>query len=256
MRNEENEKKEDWKTILGTMLLAFVIAIAFRSVLFEPYVIPSPSMKPTLVEGDYIFVSKYSYGYSKYSFSFGKWVFPFAEGIESRAWPVYEPKRGDIIVFRHPQDVGMNLIKRLVGLPGDKIQMKYGKVYVNGKMLPQKEVAPYPEFKRMVEQFVETNPLNISYQVLNRTDHGVLDNTGIYEVPQGHYFFLGDNRDQSEDSRASLGFVPYENLIGRAEIIFFSTAATIWNIPSWVTGIRWERLFMRLVPEEKDYAAH
>lgn len=255
-KTKKPEKKEDWKSFIGTMFVAFIIAIAFRSVLYEPYVIPSPSMRPNLIEGDYIFVSKFSYGYSKYSFSFGSWVFPFADDIKPRIFAMSEPKRGDMIVFRHPKDVGMNYVKRLIGLPGDKIQMKYGKIYVNGLLWKQRDTVPYIEHQRKIEQYIETNSDAISYPILNRTERGMLDNTGVYEVPEGHYFMMGDNRDQSEDSRASIGFVPYENLIGRAEIIFYSTSASLWNIPSWVTGIRWDRLFTILVPKGEHHEKH
>ena len=237
-----------WETI-KIVIEALVIAMVVRVFFYQPFNIPSGSMKDTLLVGDYLFVSKLSYGYSKYSFTSSIDLFDgriFAD----------EPKRGDVIVFKLPRDNSTDYIKRLIGLPGDEIMVRGGVVFINGQEVPR---VPDGEFvtredggpPRRIKRFKETLPNGVTYKVLDSEPHGPFDNVGPYKVPKGHYFMMGDNRDNSTDSRAQwgVGYVPYENLIGRAEIIFFSAAvdepgALSWTRPwTWPFDVRWSRFF-------------
>ncbi len=232
------------KVILQALALAFLV----RIFLYQPFNIPSGSMEKTLLVGDYLFVSKYSYGYSKYSFPLD--AIPFS----GRIWEG-EPKRGDIAVFRKPTKTEEDFIKRVIGLPGDKIQMQNGVLYINGTAVPKKRVDDYEEFDsfgntRRIPRFEETLPNGVVYQVLDRTPDGPGDDTDVYTVPAGHYFMMGDNRDNSSDSRFQgpddVGFVPLENFIGRADVIFYSTdgSASWWEFWQWPIATRWGRLGM------------
>jgi len=229
-----------WNDTLQTLLYAFLIAIAVRVVAFEPFNIPSGSMKPTLLVGDYLFVSKYTYGYSRYSFLFG---FPPFSG---RIWesPV---ERGDVAVFRKPPENKVDYIKRIVGLPGDRIQVISGILHINGEAVGRERVEDFlEEYGDKTSQFIETLPNGRKHRILEtRGDNGPADNTEEFVVPEGHYFAMGDNRDNSADSRADVGFVPAENLVGRAEILFFSTdgSARIWEVWKWPFATRYSRLF-------------
>lgn len=224
---------------IQTVFFALAIAIAVRIVAFEPFNIPSGSMRPTLLEGDYLFVSKYSYGYSRYSFPFG--LPPF----EGRIWesPV---ERGDVAVFRRPPEAEIDYIKRIVGLPGDRIQVISGVLHINGEAVERRPVEDFiDEYGRKIAQYEETLPNGVKHMILeSRGDQGFSDNTREFVVPEGHYFAMGDNRDNSADSR-EIGFVPAENLIGRAEVLFFSTdgSAALWEIWKWPFAIRYSRLF-------------
>ena len=235
-------EKDTWKDNVKTLGIAIAIALSFRSILFEPFNIPSGSMIPTLLVGDYLFVSKYSYGYSQYSFPFG--VIP----IEGRLVGD-EPERGDVAVFRLPSNTSIDYIKRVIGLPGDSIQLKGGQLYVNGEKLERRMVGTktislgYREAK--VTAYEETMANGKSYIIHELSDNDRMDNTGLYQVPEGHYFMMGDNRDQSKDSRfLDVGTVPFENLIGRAEFIFFSVdqSARLWEIWKWPLAIRFGRI--------------
>ena len=225
-----------WIETIKTVVFAVLIALVVRAFGYEPFNIPSGSMIPTLLVGDYLFVSKFSYGYSRFSFPWG--VIPLTD----RLW-FSEPERGDVVVFRLPRDTSIDYIKRLVGLPGDRIQVVGGVLHINGEAVPRERIEDFvaPSHSgngRRVAQYVETLPNGVSYRVLDERPTGSLDNTIEYVVPEGHYFAMGDNRDNSSDSRASVGFVPAENLIGRAELTFFSiaTETNIWEAWDWRFG--------------------
>lgn len=224
---------------------AVLIALVFRALLYHPFSIPSGSMMPTLLVGDYLFVSKFSYGYGRYSF-IGDWSF-----IEGRIW-AGEPERGDVVVFRPPRQADTDFIKRIVGLPGDKIRVLDGILHINGQPVPRE---PAGEFSgqnqngRAVigQQFRETLPNGVSYITLD-TRRSLGDNTLQFNVPQGHYFMMGDNRDNSSDSRFDVGYVPAENLIGRAEVTFFSVdeGSRAWQFWKWPWTLRFKRFFTGL----------
>jgi signal peptidase I len=246
-RVDQRLKKEEgglWETI-KVVIQALLIAVVVRTVLFQPFNIPSGSLVPTLLVGDYLFTSKYSYGYSRYSIPFGPPLF------SGRLWGS-EPKRGDIAVFKLPKDNSTDYIKRVIGLPGDKIQVVEGVLQINGKAVQRERIADYETsdaFGRTiaVPQYQETLPNGVSHRIIERDgDRGYWDNTYVYTVPAGHFFMMGDNRDNSTDSRdeSSVGFVPFENLVGRAEIIFFSIDenASAWKIWEWPWTVRWNRL--------------
>jgi signal peptidase I len=200
-------------------------------------------MRPTLLEGDYLFVTKWTYGYSRYSL-------PFAPDIFSgRLWGS-APKRGDVVVFKFPPDPSVDYIKRLIGLPGDRIQMKHDELYINGVVVPRKKVGQInnpdiTEVDRPVDVYRETLPNGVSYDTLDLTQNGLGDDTREFVVPPGHYFMMGDNRDNSSDSRFTVGYVPAENLVGHANIIFFSIAggASPLEIWKWPSELRASRLF-------------
>jgi signal peptidase I len=235
-------KPEGKFEFVKTILIAGALALGFRSLLFEPFNIPSGSMIPTLLVGDYLFVSKYSYGYSRYSFPFG--VAP----IDGRIFES-QPERGDVAVFRQPKNETVAFIKRIVGLPGDRIQVTDGVLRINDVPVnrSKKGIAPATGGYNVITFLVyeETLPNGRSYVIQERSDNDMLDNTSVYEVPPGHYFMMGDNRDNSRDSRtASVGMVPAKNLIGRAERLFFSHngSASLWQIWKWPFAIRYGRL--------------
>lgn len=235
-------KPEDKFEFIKTIVIAGALALGFRSLLFEPFNIPSGSMIPTLLVGDYLFVSKYSYGYSRYSFPFG--MAPFDGRIFETP-----PDRGDVAVFRQPQNESVAFIKRIVGLPGDRIQVTDGVLRINDVAVNRvrKGFATASDGYNVIRFAVyqETLPNGKSYLIQERSDDDVLDNTNVFLVPEGHYFMMGDNRDNSRDSRTtSVGMVPAENLIGRAERLFFShnSSAHLWEIWKWPFAIRYGRL--------------
>lgn len=231
--------------ILRVMAVAVVFALIIRIVLLQPFNIPSGSMIPTLLIGDYLIVTKFDYGYSRYSL-------PLKPPLFSGRLLFREPQRGDVAVFHHD---GTDYIKRLIGLPGDTVQMRDGQLILNGTPVPRRPLPPYVTrdlygFERGVTRFEETLPGGPSYETLDLAPRSAGDNTRVYEVPAGHYFMLGDNRDNSSDSRfrAPIGFVPRENLIGKARFLYFSRAeAAPGHQASSEDGrIRWGRLFRRL----------
>ncbi|MGH7064523.1 MAG: signal peptidase I [Stellaceae bacterium] len=228
-----------------TVVYAVLIALVVRTVAYEPFNIPSGSMIPTLLVGDYLFVSKFSYGYSRYSLPFGLPLF------SGRIFS-HPPDRGDVVVFKLPTDNSTDYIKRVIGLPGDRIQMKEGNLYINDRLVPRKRIEDflYQEGNGTViplAQYVETLPNGVQHPIIKLGDNGPLDNTQIYQVPPGDYFMMGDNRDNSEDSRvlSAVGYVPAENLIGKAQFLFFSTdgSAALWEPWKWPFAIRYSRLF-------------
>lgn len=248
----KNEKKANGIYESVTVILeALCIAFLIRTLLFQPFNIPSSSMEPNLLVGDYLFVSKYSYGYSRHSIPFSP---PIMKG---RIWGA-EPKRGDVLVFKKPNDISLDFVKRVVGLPGDIVQLKHGIVHVNGRPFTREKLEQKPEtewseqYRRLIKfpnvvYYRETNPEGVSYIVREAEgDMGGYDNTREYIVPEGHYFMMGDNRDRSEDSRSSdVSFVPYENLVGRVEILFFSVEPgnAAWQFWRWPWSARWGRIF-------------
>ena len=216
--------------IVKTIVTVVVIVLGIRTFAFEPFNIPSGSMIPTLLIGDYVFVSKFSYGYSGYSFPF------FHPQFAGRVFGSL-PKRGDVAVFKLPRDPSIDYIKRIVGLPGDKLQVIDGVLNINDKPVA-------------LARAEETLPNGVQHPLLQPVNNGPLDNTIVYEVPPDHVFGMGDNRDNSLDSRVpprdnGVGYIPIENLVGRAEFRFFSFDGNTpwWHVWEWPFAIRYSRLF-------------
>lgn len=233
-----------------TALIAVFLALLIRTFLYEPFNIPSGSMMPTLEIGDYLFVYKPEYGYSRHSFPFS------LAPIEGRVWPK-EPERGDVMVFKLPTDPSIDYIKRLVGMPGDTVQVRMGRVYINGEMVERQLIGEHTVQDKVrgpvvMTQYRETLPGGIQHSIYEESDDKPLDNTDIYVVPEHHYFMMGDNRDNSQDSRVSgvVGFVPFENIVGRADFVFFSTNgyAQLLEIWKWPWTIRYDRFFVGIDP--------
>lgn len=239
-----DEPSDSWWDLLRILVYALVIALIERTLFFQPYNIPSGSMEDTLLIGDFLFVEKFSYGYSRYSLPFGRFLPSFG-----RLMP-HQPERGDVAVFALPSDPKVDFIKRIVGVPGDHVQMLHGVLYLNDHPIPKVRVSDFAEEDdhggwRHIARYRETMPNGKSYYVLDRDVDGINDNTQVYMVPAGHYFMMGDNRDDSDDSRGIVGYLPAENLVGRAEFKFFSINErktqffTFWK---WPSAIRWRRL--------------
>ena len=272
-------KKEEtyenfFKEIIKTVVYAVLIATVFRTVLYEPFNIPSESMLPTLMTGDYLLVSKMSYGYSHYSI-------PFSPNLFSGRILADDVERGDIAVFKTPRDNDTDFIKRIVGLPGDRMQMLGGQLFINGEAVKKVRVEDFvftesenmhcgdhfnyrfPQADGTVEcrypQYRETLPNGRSHMTIDLKPNGRSDNIDMaFVVPAGHYFAMGDNRDNSQDSRVpvtigGVGYVPAENLVGRAEVIFYSTNgnARLWEVWKWYGAARGNRFFMLLSPDEQ-----
>ena len=238
-------KKGGMFATLRMVLSAILAAVILRTIALEPFNNQSGSMIPSLMVGDYLFVSKYSYGYSKFSLP---WSLPLWSGRILGGLP----ERGDVAVFKLPRDNDTDYIKRIIGLPGDTIQVKNGVVFVNNQPVKRHKLKDFVYqdsngHTRRLEQYQETLPSGVQYNVLDATPFGALDDTPLYTVPMKHYFAMGDNRDNSLDSRviSAVGYIPEENLVGRAEFIFYSTngAADIWEIWKWGDATRFERVF-------------
>lgn len=245
---EEPEEKESLGETAKTIVIAVLLALLVRTFLYEPFNIPSTSMVPNLLVGDYLFISKYSYGYSRHSFPLGM------GGFDGR-FMASEPQRGDIAVFKLPSDTRIDYIKRVVGLPGDTIQMINGRLYINDEIVPRDAVGMAQYSKEIagsekVMEYVETLPGGVKHTIYEESDNEPLDNTEKYTVPAGHYFMMGDNRDNSRDSRVLdlVGYVPFDNLEGRAEVIFFSTngSARLYEVWKWPWTIRYSRVLDRI----------
>ncbi|WP_138379830.1 signal peptidase I [Luteithermobacter gelatinilyticus] len=246
---DQAKDQESWLDFAKTIFYAILIAVFFRSFVYQPFTIPSESMLKNLMIGDYLLVSKFSYGFSRHSLPFS---LPLFSGriFES---PV---ERGDVAVFRLPRDPGTYYIKRIVGLPGDRIQMKKGVLYINGEAVRRERLEDYVRInehgrRESFEQYRETLPNGKSYIVLDKgySPFNHADDTQVFRVPEGHYFAMGDNRDNSRDSRlpkdVGVGYVPYENIIGRAEWITlsFDNKARLWEFWKWFPEERRERFF-------------
>jgi len=268
-KKTENSVGETIKVVIHALLIALVI----RTFLFQPFNIPSGSMKGTLLVGDYLFVSKFSYGYSRFSMPFSPPLF------SGRIWGA-DPSRGDVVVFRFPKHDddpcakyadnddrcpkhdNDDYIKRVIGLPGERIQMQRGVLYINDEPVKRERMDDFvgedpcgpegirPVPIRKVPRWKETLPNGVSYETLQCDELGFYNNTNVYTVPPGHFFMMGDNRDNSSDSRVDpsrggVGYVPKENLIGRAQVIFFSVlqGESAWRVWEWPWTVRWNRLF-------------
>ena len=236
-------KSQGWKETVKTVFYAVLIAVVIRTFGYEPFSIPSSSMVPTLLVGDYLFVSKFSYGYSRYSLPLGV---PLVPGRVLYS----EPERGDVVVFKLPSDNKTDYIKRIVGLPGDRIQVRDGVLAINGEPVKRERVADEVQYMPSgnvirIPRFIETLPNGKRHYILeSQGDFGPADNTDVYIVPDGHFFAMGDNRDNSQDSRyPQVGFVPKKNLVGRAEFLFFSIEDSVWKLWTWPTAVRFGRLF-------------
>jgi signal peptidase I len=252
MTIDKNTKHTTLKDEAKSLLFVALIAIIIRTLILEPFFIPSGSMRDTLREGDYVFATKYNYGYSKHSFLFITPEFMQGRVLESK------PERGDVVIFRPPHKMDMRFIKRLIGLPGDKVQMISGILYINDKAIEREYLGKIinengDEYKR----YLEILPNGVKYYAqyaLSQVHRGLGDNTSAFNVPEGKYFFIGDNRNESGDSRMELGFVPFENFIAKAQFIFFSAKEQLWlnnggvtdqiaQVPKWFGSMRWSRFF-------------
>jgi len=235
--------------IVKTVVYALLIALVLRIIFFQPFTIPSASMEPNLYEGDYIIVSKFSYGYSRHSIPLSP---PLFQGrvLEQKA------KRGDIVVFKLPSDNRTDYVKRVVGVSGDRIQMRQGLLYVNDKLIDREPLSPVRSDScggGEVARFQERLDSGKTYSTQDCGTDGELDNTGVFIVPEGYYFMMGDNRDNSSDSRVNpleggVGYVPAENLVGKAQIILLSwkPEASIFKPWTWVIDARPSRFFKLL----------
>jgi signal peptidase I len=265
-RMKRKTKKGGLAETTRFLVFVFLVALIFRSFIFAPFMIPSGSMLPRMMIGDYLFVAKWPYGISRYSLPFG------IGGFQGR-WFASAPRRGDVVVFRYPGS-DEDYVKRLIGLPGDRVQMRGGQLFLNGAAVPKVRIADYlmprspnspcryvdPEGALPVAmeqgraycryaRYRETLPGGRSYEVLDQVPDGPGDDTRVHIVPAGHYFMMGDNRDDSEDSRypravGGVGYLPADNLIGRAQFVFFSTdGSASWVKPwTWVSAARWTRI--------------
>ena len=243
---QENAKQSGhggsaWLETLRTIVIAVLIAVGVRTFAYEPFNIPSSSMEPTLLIGDYLFVSKLSYGYSRHSLPFGVPLF-------SGRILASEPERGDVAVFTYPRDDKTDYIKRLVGLPGDKIEVREGVLHINDvpvqrELLSASEAAELG-YSQSGMLYYETLPNGRRHLIREINDEQRYDNFPAVVVPEGHYFAMGDNRDNSLDSRADVGFVPFENLVGRADVLFFSHdgSSPWWQFWTWPSTIRFGRI--------------
>jgi signal peptidase I len=232
-----------------TIIFAILIAMLIRTFAFEPFNIPSSSMVPTLLIGDFLFVSKYSYGYG------GRGTFWGLNLFNGRVLEKQGPQRGDVVVFKWPHDNSTDYIKRVIGLPGDKVQMKDGMLYINDTVvdrarLPTPLTEPGEAEPTNVTDYTESLPQGPQHIIRKRDgDDDPLDNTPQFVVPEHHYFMMGDNRDNSQDSRTeNVGYVPEENLVGKAQLIFFSLEEDthFWEFWKWPWAVRWDRLFMKI----------
>jgi signal peptidase I len=253
LKRRPKKTKGGFDEAVLTLFYALLLAMVFRSLLFQPFHIPSGSMKDTLLVGDYLFVSKFSYGYSRFSFPYSLPLFEGRIGFDSR------PERGDVIVFRPEPSPEVDFIKRVVGLPNDTVQMIEGRLHINNLPVTLERIDDFQDraddgSSRSVRRYEETLPSsdggeNIKHHVLDVNQMGLYDNTYPVTIPDGHYFVMGDNRDESADSRTEVvELVPEENIVGKAEIVVFSVddRTSIWKIWNWWWALRLDRFFIRL----------
>ncbi len=252
----ENKTKSNIKSEIRSLLIVVIIALLIRIFIIELFVVPTGSMKETILENDYIFSTKYSYGYSKYSI-------PFSPNLFSGRIFETKPTRGDIVIMRPPHDMDKRYIKRLIAMPFEKIEIKNNVTYINDKPVTRKEIGEViGEDGTIYLKFLETLPngLNFYSYKLKYAKNKFGDNLndfGPYIIPEGHFFFMGDNRDLSGDSRYQLGFVPFENFIAKAQFVIFSTEKILWDpklnlieqisgFGSWLASIRFRRLLTNM----------
>ena len=242
MKNKLNNFISNFKSVA----LAVFIALLIRSFVAEPFNIPSGSMKPNLLVGDFIFVSKWSYGYSKHSLPFSLPLIP--SKIFSKL-----PKRGDVAVFKTPEDNRTDYIKRVIGLPGDEIRVVNGEIYLNQNKILRKKLNDFIDndnnvFIKRIRKYEEYHD-NLTFEILDIMDDGIVDNTELFIVPDGYFFVMGDNRDNSQDSRfKTVGFIPIDNLVGKARFIFFSLEnSRFLEIWKWPKAIRGNRIFKKII---------
>lgn len=239
--NKTDQGESLWDTA-KTVLYAVAIAVVMRTFAYEPFSIPSGSMIPTLLVGDYLFVSKASYGYSKHSLPFSVPLIPDRVLFET-------PERGDVAVFKLPSDGRTDYIKRIIGLPGDTIQVKGGVLFINDAAVERQRLGEfvYQDTNGVYHntmRYKETLPNGKSHEIIEESDsYPRSDNTPLFTVPEDHFFAMGDNRDNSSDSRFGVGFVPKENLVGRAEVIFFSNDGSFLEFWRWPWSLRFNRFF-------------
>ena len=239
------KKKSSFFNNFKSISIAILIAIIIRSFVAEPFNIPSGSMKPNLLVGDFIFVSKWSYGYSKHSLPFS---IPLIPKIFSKI-----PSRGEVVVFKTPNDNRTDYIKRVIGLPGDKIKIIDGQIYINENLVLRKKENDFLDILSngnsiRIRQYREYF-FNEEVMVLDLMDNGIVDNTNTFVVPDNHFFVMGDNRDNSQDSRflQNLGYIPFDNLVGKAQFIFFSLEnSRFYQIWKWPNSIRYGRIFKKI----------
>lgn len=256
MTTQPNPTQNEQTTILDEIVsILYVLGIVFvvRLLAFDPFFIPSSSMYPTLKIGDMPVVHKWEYGYSKYAVPFIPVDLPITGRIGAGG-EHFGVKRGDVVVFRYPQDTSVNYIKRAIGLPGDTVQMKQGRLYINGTMVQRKLVGDYTYtdmggMQVTGQEYIETLPNGVQHRILEAGgDNSNGDNTPVFTVPDGHYFMMGDNRDMSLDSRFyHVGYVPAVNLIGPAQYLMWSydsVNSNIWQVQDWLFSIRYSRIFM------------